>query len=952
MKRIIAFCAVIAAVTAFAGVGVTRKQLDRTVSEINSNMSATVSAEIDRNIDGHIERIGREAAAAATNYLPSFVAGLGEFADVNRFTLTEFSTNSLTFNDSFISNGVFVSVERKAYFTAGWVTPTNKGFRVNSSSYPAIPAGTLFAIDETPVESGEHPTAIVNHTGLPENKGRHTWRKYRLYCADLFSQPLDLLWAETRWALGTVQTDRRIAEQGLYRTVLSVSASTAYRTDYEMNVVRSDIGTSPGWIKPPSGETHIITLSDQDGIFRMGVVDSLDNSHILGTFTLVPTCMTDAEAQAARQGTPELLSAGSRVLRFLKRLLVPDAVAARHHDIFTSQTGIPQFRITWTTADGEVLGESWIAISRQPRKTKVDDKGMEHDTDETYVPCPWYTRDDWRTVENWISFPAGYSIYYEDALGEFQTEKGTRYGISNRMMNNATFKSLFLGHREMLDSLYVYPRKVAKKDPCKEGRHSYVHCVCSVCGDEREHAYEFVGDCKRCLREESVFSVDENNEIVEDVNSSWACGHIPDGEENHGGWRGVGEQVDEAGNLRYCGCACGHYADNNEQYFPSPWYAGLRAGRGLVHLTLDHDFTDSAGDADWQPGDENGNDPENVHHATLHCRRDCGTTHAVVENHVFYNPDGSLHDCKVHGVGDDNYHIVMGTCVKCPQTTETADLHRRRMPNEGDGSTSCECIGGVKFDTEGCGEVHHHYVVTACGEVRCLYCLSYHEGSPRLAPSEHTGVQPVCNSGDEILLANAKFPGDGSEPDKGVVLRARAPSAEGHPCGCGLVLLKHNFVEDPDTGIYVCPDKRPAGFEEYWWASLGCGYAKSDPEEDDGEYDATVSVSETRGGGARAGRTYKISSFSWNPGKGEPAPSPSDIWGDDPNAPTSLPPLNGGSYVMGDLAPTIVDFTYLTPMSSEWTTKWTWGDGGWEKTGESFWQTLKWWLQNTPVIFR
>lgn len=937
------------ALSSFAGVGVTKKQLDRTVSEINSNMSAAVSAEIGRNVDSYVDEITLRAIAGATNFLPSFIEGLGQFAEASRFSLLEFDENSLVFDDSYMSNGVFVSRSRKAYFKAGWVCPTNKGFTVASSSYPGIPAGTVFAIDEVPIASTSHPMRVVGGTLNPINNGRLVWNRYQIHNADLFSKPLELLWCEWRYDIGVVETNRVISENGLYEAKISIDwpSSVGIYDTYKMEVTENRDGASANWVKPPSGEAHIVTLTDVGGIFRMAVVSSLEtDGYILGTFTLVPTCLNDAEAHTARNGTPKV-SALSRLWRSVKALFSPDAVAARYPEVFSADSGVPAFCITWTTESGETLGVTEIPISRTPPKKRVNDKGVEHDTDEMYLPCPWYTLADWRKVENWISFPTAYTIYYADSLGKYETGNGTRYSASNRQMNISTFKALFLGHDASLSSLYVYPRKVEKRDPCKEGRHSYVHCVCSVCGKQREHKFVSYGDCKRCGWEESVFTVDENNEIVEEPGSRTACGFVPDGEEYHGGWRGVGEVVDEAGNRQYCGCYCGHYADSNDRYFPRG-YEGNRAGSGIMSLVIDHKFEEfDPENAGWTPGDENGNDEDNVHHARMQCSRKCGTTSVVVANHNFYKDDGTF-NCEVIGINDDNYHQVVGRCLDCGHETATADLHRRQLPNEGNGAEPCVCIGGVNFDTEGCGEVHHHYVVTACGEVRCLYCLAYHDESPRLRDSEHRGVQPVASAGDMILLAGETIPIVG-EPMKGAVLRAMSPNAEGHPCGCGLVMLPHNFINDPDTGESYCPDVRPPGLEYCWWASEGCGWVWGNPDEESGKYEATVSVNESRGGYSLKQRTYRISSFSWDPSKGEQPPSPSDIWGDGKNAPTSLPPLDGG---IGELSPTVVDFTYLTEFSSEWSSDWVWKNGGWEKKRTSFWSTLKWWLLNTPVIFR
>ena len=929
--------------SSFAGVGVTKKQLDRTVSEINSNMSAAVSAEIGRNVDSYVDEITLRAIAGATNFLPSFIEGLGQFAEASRFSLLEFDENSLVFDDSYMSNGVFVSRSHKAYFKASWVCPTNKGFTVASSSYPGIPAGTMFAVDEIPVAHTNHPMSVVNASGTP-NGGQLVWSRHLIHNADMFSKPLELLWCEWRYGIGTVETNRIISESALYDAKIGedVHSSTPYQTVYNMEVVRSDKSASPNWVNPPPGEAHIVTLTDIDGVFRMAVVEDLEEGgRILGTFTLVPTCLNDAEAHIARNGTPKV-SALSRLWRSVKALFVPEAVAGRSCQVFGTDQGVPSFCITWTDENGEELGVTSLSVSRTPPKKRVNDRGEEHDTDEMYVPSPWYTLADWCKVENWVSFPTSYSIYYADALGKYETEKGVRYSVSDRQMNLSTFKALFLDHAGSLKLLYVYPRKVEKRDPCKEGRHSYVHCVCSVCGDVREHHYERSGDCFRCTYEESVFRVDENNEIVEDPGSRSACGHVPDGEEYHGGWHGVGEPVDESGNLRYCGCACGHYGDKNERYWPTG-YHGSRAGNGLLRLVLDHDFPTDAFGAEWLPGDENSNEQETWHHAELHCRREgCGTTRQIVEAHQFYEDDGSLHNCSVFGINDENYHGVKGYCMKCAIETETVDLHRRLLPDEGSGGESCTCVGGVRFDTEGCGEVHHHYVVTACGEVRCLYCLAYSEGSPRLNDLEHTGVQPVCSSGDTIILANATYPWTDAEPERGVVLRARKANAQGHWCGCGLVQLEHNWVRDPDTGEVSCPDKRPPGFYEYWWASFGCGYVRDDPDGGNADYDVKVSVEDVRGGsGSNRGRTYRIGSFSWNPEKGEQPPSPSDLWPDDPNAPTSLPPLNGGSDEMDSLALTVVDFTYLTEFSSRYDTVWTWKDGGWERVGISVWNAVK-----------
>jgi hypothetical protein len=208
----------------------------------------------------------------------------------------------------------------------------------------------------------------------------------------------------------------------------------------------------------------------------------------------------------------------------------------------------------------------------------------------------------------------------------------------------------------------------------------------------------------------------------------------------------------------------------------------------------------------------------------------------------------------------------------------------------------------------------------------------------------------VCNSGDEILCANEEFPVDGSEPKRGVVLRARAPSEEGHPCGCGLVLLDHNFTEDPDTGIYHCPDVRPPGFENYWWASLGCGYEHSEPEDDDGNYDLTVACADSRGAYSLKGRTYRISSFSWNPGKGEEPPTPEQLWPNDENRPAALPPI--GELTMDSLVPTVVDFTYCTELVFEWIEEWRWDDGEWVKKNRSFWKNMNGGVWNSLILFR
>ena len=941
---------------AFAGVGVTKKQLDRTVSEINSNMSAAVSAEIGRNVDSYVDEITMRAIAGATNFLPSFIEGLGQFAEASRFSLLEFDENSLVFDDSYMSNGVFVSRSHKAYFKASWVSPTNKGFRVESSSYPGIPAGTVFAIDEVPVAQTNHPMRVEGGTLNPVNNGRLVWNRYQIHNADLFSKPLELLWCEWRYDIGVVETNRVISENGLYEAKISIDlpSSVGIYDTYKMEVTENRDGASANWVKPPSGEAHIVTLTDVGGVFRMAVVEGLEEGgRILGTFTLVPTCLTDAEAYAARNGTPKV-SALTRLWRSVKALFVPEAVADRSCQIFGADQGVPSFRITWTDENGEELGVTSLPVSRTPPKKRVNDRGVEHDTDVMYVPSPWYTLADWCKVENWVSFPTSYSIYYADALGKYETEKGVRYSVSNRQMNLSTFKALFLDHAGSLKSLYVYPRKVEKRDPCKEGRHSYVHCVCSVCGKEREHEFIGYGDCKRCGREESIFTVDENNEIVEEPGSRSACGFVPDGEEYHGGWHGVGEEIDEAGNRRFCGCFCGHYSDSNDRYFPLG-YEGNRAGGGLMHLVLDHLFDMDANDVEWKPGDGYGNDDETTHHATLYCLREeqlDKTSYKVTESHKFYNDDGT-YNCRIEGTGHDDYHLVVGMCVKCSQETESMDLHRRETADAGE-TGACVCVGGVNFpDTPGCGEMHHLYVWTACGELRCLYCLSFDQDSPHLAESEHTGPQPPgASAGDKIVMAGHHRNMNDLEAGTqwGYILRANSPDANGHWCGCGLVQIPHDFIEDPETRDQVCPDIL-VGSE--WWSALGCGWTRAVPD-DVGRFDATVTVNEVRGGSDHTlrGRTYSISSFSWNPNRGERPPSPSEIWGDGKDAPTSLPPLNGVDGGNGELSPTVVDFTYLTEISSRWSSDWVWRNSNWEKKGSNFWNAMKWWLMNTPVIFR
>jgi len=917
---------------AFAGVGVTKKQLDRTVSEINSNMSAAVSAEIGRNVDSYVDEITLRAIAGATNFLPSFIEGLGQFAEASRFSLLEFDENSLVFDDSYMSNGVFVSRSHKAYFKASWVCPTNKGFTVASSSYPGIPAGTMFAIDEIPVAHTNHPMRVVNATGA--SSGQLVWNRHLIHNADMFTRPLELLWCEWRYDGGMVDTNRIISESALYDAEIGkdVQSSTTYLTSYKMEVNQSIASTSPNWVNPPSEETHIVTLTDIDGVFRMAVVDSLaEGGRILGTFTLVPSCLTDAEAHAARNGTPKV-SALTRLWRSVKALVVPEAVADRYCQVFGADQGVPSFRITWTDENGEELGVTSLPVSRTPPKKRVNDRGEEHDTDEMYVPCPWYTLADWCKVENWVSFPTSYAIYYADALGRYETEKGVRYSVSNRQMNLSTFKALFLDHAGSLKSLYVYPRRVEKRDPCKEGRHSYVHCVCSVCGKQREHEFIDYGDCKRCGREESIFTVDENNEIVEEPGSRSACGFVPDGEEYHGGWHGVGEEIDDAGNRRYCGCFCGHYSDSNERYFPLG-YEGNRAGGGLMHLVLDHLFEMDANDVEWEPGDGYGNDDETTHHATLYCLREeqlDKTSYKVTESHKFYNDDGT-YNCRIEGAGHDDYHLVVGMCVKCSQETESMDLHRRKIADAGE-MGACVCVGGVNFpDTPGCGEQHHLYVWTACGELRCLYCLSLDQDSPHLAESEHTGPQPPgVSAGDKIVMAGHYRNMNDLEAGTqwGYVLRANSPDAKGHWCGCGLVQMHHQFVEDPETRDLVCPDVN-VGNE--WWTVLGCGWTEHHVI-DESDFDTTISCKESRGGtdGLRS-RVYRISSFVWNPDEGGSPPTPDLIWPDKPDRPSSLPPLTGEHM---DLSPTVVDFTYQTEISSEWDSLWEFKEGRWKR---------KWW---------
>jgi hypothetical protein len=482
-----------------------------------------------------------------------------------------------------------------------------------------------------------------------------------------------------------------------------------------------------------------------------------------------------------------------------------------------------------------------------------------------------------------------------------------------------------------------------------------VHCVCSVCGHTREHELVKYGNCYRCGREESRFTVDENNEIVEDPGSRSACGFVPDGTENHGGWHGVGEVIDEFGNRRFCGCQCGHYTDKNDRYYPRG-YEGDRRGAGLMSLTLDHLFVVDRDDIEWEPGDENGNDTETQHHAILYCEREpegAATYSYVTEGHSFYRDDGT-YNCYVKGCDDEdaaeNYHMVVGVCLKCDGEVETADLHRREIAEAGEMGT-CVCVGGVNFpDSPGCGETHHLFVWTPCGEYRCLYCLSYSDDSIRIPESSHTGTQPPgVSAGDKLIMTG--YENDPEHLDEqmwGVVLRAGVPDGQGHWCGCGMVQIPHSFLEDPETHDHICQQLYPG---EEWWKEPGCGWVQNMPDDEDGEYQVTTGIDEERGGYSLKQRKFRMSSFVWNPDKPEsednPRPKPEDLWPDDPDRPGSLPPI-----LWEDLTPTVVDFTYETPISISWEALWVYRKKSWIRQllrdGK---ECFEWYRSFLPVFF-
>ena len=939
--------------------GVTRKQLEKTVDGINSNMSQMVSAEISKNVDGYIDRIAKESAAAATNFLPTFIEGLGTFASLNEFMIEEFTTNSLTFRIHSISNGTFVSERHTAYFTAEWVQPTNHGYQVISSNIPEIPAGTPFLMNPVPIVEGTHPAATLNSTGQPSTRSYFWWATYELQNADIFSKPMELVCLESRYESGAIVTNRVICEKGLYRVVVSAESSTPYQTAYKASLVQNESATSPNWTKVPewdrNGRFHILSATFNDGVFKMAAMDDIshgdedndDIGEIFGTFTLVPCGLNDAQAETARNGSPKV-SALRRAWRRICQVFVSDA-HADDWNVFADAAGMPIFRVTWRTKKGDYIGEYDFPISKTPPMTKVDDKGQIYSGPDTFNPFPWYPLHYWCDIEQWLTFPVTYCIYYATSSGGFVNDMGIRYSTSWRSMHIAQFKNLFLGCAEGLRSIYRYPSKVEKTDPCATGKHPYLHCKCMLCGKVRDHDYQRAPNgCVKCVREEASYTKSDDGEIKINWQSSTICGHIPDGEENHSGWRMVGPPDNvHSEYLMYCGCACGHYSDNNEYYQPQG-YQGNRIGPygGLMHLTLDHEWNENHPDAEnWQPGDENGNDEESMHHARLPCRRDCGARRVITEGHNFYKDDGSLWNCSVEYV-DDVYHAVKGECSKCTYPTETIDMHLRVLPDDPEGEDTCRCVGSVTMNTSGCGELVHKFVVTVCNEIRCLYCLAPRPDFKPIEKDEHYGVQePGWQAGDRKLRHGQRSPvaGEDTGDAYGYVLRVHAPDEKGHWCGCGLYQVDHNMVDDDDANQQVCP--WVSGL--LWWAQPGCGYTRP-KETEQGKFDATITTEYNPRSPYNLQLTAKgNSSFVWRPLTGEAGPTPADLWPGVSNAP-QIPPLPPVEMV------TSVDFTFALEASPiTYTIGYSWDGERWKKQGsQSWWEKIKWWLKNTPILFR
>lgn len=286
--------------------------------------------------------------------------------------------------------------------------------------------------------------------------------------------------------------------------------------------------------------------------------------------------------------------------------------------------------------------------------------------DERYEPDAYYpkgTFDEGR-YDLWVLFPFEIVIEYE-WKGHTIKEVNTIYSFDDFELFNIPYPKVppYNGN---------YPKKV-KNDPCKQGMHCYVNCVCTKCKTRRDHSWAIDNRhvCASCQN----LNMEYDDKMIPHETSD-KCDEYPctsENEELHKGWHFVGEQDAE----RECVCSC-------------------------ETLKLNHNWGEPEGE--WIEYDDT------YHYKVRNCLRECGAQKKVYDQHIVEVKT----PMEYRGIGDSFEHEVKGKCQLCTYEGWMLDEHDFPQYN-------CTCSK--------CNETHHEWSEwIGCGKYKNRYCTRCGEG--------------------------------------------------------------------------------------------------------------------------------------------------------------------------------------------------------------------------------
>lgn len=359
-------------------------------------------------------------------------------------------------------------------------------------------------------------------------------------------------------------------------------------------------------------------------------------SNLVGSFTVEPIWMTDEEYTAVA-GNAVPAEQNEWVERVEPTLLgyhygfqQLDNLNARKNPYMLKATGdLP----------------TYMNIPSRPNAPKYNWNELYplEDDDYYWEPEEWYKAEDWNHPYAWITFPVQVSIPYE-----YDGQTYTKIKVVNDLGGLMKYFNVIIP-----PTPYKSPEKKKKRDFCKEGQHIYVNCKCTKCGKTRSHTYQPCGvydsNCAQCENYNTKVTVTAHGELKPDGTTDVRCTHICDEAivAYHTGWHHQNYGQDDT---YTCACKCGTYSASK--------------------VKLAHNYEDESEITHW----EDLNDGQH-HYGTVECMRgNCRHEKDVIKDHeveVQYDEETG-EPTNVFPYNDDN-HVIKGDCTKC--TARNLDHH-------------------------------------------------------------------------------------------------------------------------------------------------------------------------------------------------------------------------------------------------------------------------------------